>query len=54
MTDQKYTRTVSQQIQDEVRNKPLHEDIAWRCYRGPQSMRELLTAQAHATQEKTK
>lgn len=45
-----YTRTVSQKICDEVRNKALHEDIAWRCHR-PQSMRELLSQQDAAIKE---
>lgn len=45
-----YKRTVSQQICDEVRNKSLHQDIAWRCYRA-KTMRELLDQQAQATAE---
>jgi hypothetical protein len=47
MTDKPYSRTVSQKIQDEVRNKELHQDIAWRN-NAPQTMRELLDLQAQA------
>lgn len=45
-----YSRTTSQKISDEVRNKPLHEDIAWREHRA-QTMRELLDQQARAYQQ---
>lgn len=45
-----YTRTDSQKICDEVRNKPLHQDIAWRCYRA-KTMRELLAQQDQAIKE---
>lgn len=52
MIDKKpFSRTASQKIQDEVRNKSLHEDIAWRCFRAPQTMRELLDLQERVTKE---
>ncbi len=42
MTDKKsYSRTASQKIQDEVRNKVLHQNIAWGQYRA-NCLRELL------------
>lgn len=51
MTERKpYHRTDSQKIQDEVRNKALHQDIAWRCYRAT-TMRELLAQQNQAIKE---
>lgn len=48
-----YKRTDSQKICDEVRNKSLHQDIAWREHKAPTTMRELLTAQDQATKGRT-
>lgn len=46
-----FHRTDSQKICDEVRNKSLHEDIAWGQHKAPQTMRELLERQSEATKE---